>query len=77
MVLNLYNINGYLLGSAMRKMKFNTVKMRLIAQDCSQRLAIDYGETYSSVMESTTFHYLISMIAKESLQMRLMYIVTA
>ena len=32
---------------------------RLIAQDFSQRLEIDYEETYSPVMDTITFRYLI------------------
>ena len=52
-------------------------KARLIAQGFSQRPGIDYDETYSPVMETITFRFLISMIVSENLDMRLMDAVTA
>lgn len=41
-------------------------KARLVVQSFSQRLGIDYDETYSLVMNSITF-LLITMVAKERL----------
>ncbi|XP_070054714.1 uncharacterized mitochondrial protein AtMg00820-like [Nicotiana tomentosiformis] len=42
-------------------------KARLVAQGFSQRLGIDYEETYSPVMDAITFRYLISFAAHKSL----------
>ena len=42
----------------------------------SQRPGIDYEETYSPVMDAITFRYLISLAVSESLEMRLMDVVT-
>ena len=52
-------------------------KARLVAQGFSQRPGIDYDETYSPVMDMITFHFLISLVLFEKLEMRLMDIVTA
>jgi hypothetical protein len=52
-------------------------KARLVAQGFTQRLGIDYDETYSPVMSGITFRYLISMAANLNLQMQLMDVVTA
>ena len=52
-------------------------KARLVAQGFSQRPGIDYEETYSPVMDATTFRYLISLAVSENLEMRLMDVVTA
>nr|GEW24894.1 putative RNA-directed DNA polymerase [Tanacetum cinerariifolium] len=52
-------------------------KARLVAQGFSQRLGIDYGETYSPIMDAITFCYLINLIVSENLKMRLMDVVTA
>ena len=41
-----------------------------------QRLGIDYEETYASAMDTITFKFLISLVAKENLDMRLMDVVT-
>ena len=49
----------------------------MVAQGFSQRLEIDYEETYSPVMDATTFRYLISLAMKENLDLRLMDVVTA
>ena len=40
-------------------------KARLVAQRFLQRPNIDFDETYSPVMDSITFRYLISMTVKE------------
>ena len=52
-------------------------KARLVAQGFSQRLDIDYEETYSPVMDAITFHFLISLVVYEELGMRLMDVITA
>ena len=48
-----------------------------MAQGFSQRPGIDYEETYSPVMDVTTFRYLVSLIISEGLEMQLMDVVTA
>ena len=52
-------------------------KARLVAQGFSQRPGIDYEETYSPVVDATTFRYLISLTIHEKLGMCLMDVVTA
>ena len=52
-------------------------KTRLVAQGFSQRPGIDYNETYSPVMDTITFRFLISMVVSKNLEMRLMDVVTA
>ena len=52
-------------------------KARLVAQGFSQRPGIDYEETYSPVVDVTTFRYLISLTIHEKLGMCLMDVVTA
>ena len=52
-------------------------KARLFAQGFSQRPDIDYEETYSLVVDATTFRYLISLAIHEKLGMCLMDVVTA
>ena len=47
-----------------------------MAQGFSQRHVIDYEETHSSVMDATTFRYLIYLAVSEGLDMRLMDVVT-
>ena len=51
-------------------------KARLVAQGFSQRPGIDYEETYSPVMDTITFRYLISLLVSEKLDMRLMDVIT-
>ncbi|KAK2389045.1 putative mitochondrial protein [Trifolium repens] len=51
-------------------------KARIVAQGFSQRPGVDYDETYSPVVDATTFRYLISFIAHEGLNMRMMDVVT-
>ena len=46
-----------------------------MAQGFSQRHEIDYEETYSLVMDATTFRYLIYLTVSEGLDMRLMDVV--
>ena len=50
-------------------------KTRLVAQGFSQRLGIDYEETYSPVMDAITFCFLISLAVSEGLYMRLMDVI--
>ncbi|KAG8496930.1 hypothetical protein CXB51_008145 [Gossypium anomalum] len=52
-------------------------KARLVAQGFSQRPGIDYEETYSPVVDATTFRFLISLAIREGLDLRLMDVVTA
>ena len=52
-------------------------KDRLVAQGFSQRLGIDYDETYSPVMDVITFRYLINLVVSEKLSMQLMDVVIA
>ena len=52
-------------------------KARLVAQGFSQRLGIDYEETYSLVMDAITFRYLVHFAVSEGLEMHLMDVVTA
>ena len=52
-------------------------KARLVAQDFSQRSEIEFDETYASMMDAITLRFLISLAAKERLDMRLMDVVTA
>ena len=44
-------------------------KERLVAQGFSQRLGIDYEDTYSSVVNAITFRFLVSLVASEGLDM--------
>jgi hypothetical protein len=52
-------------------------KARLVAQGFTQRLGIDFDETYSPVMDGITFWYLITLAVNMNLQMKLMDVVTA
>ncbi|KAL1219805.1 Retrovirus-related Pol polyprotein from transposon TNT 1-94 [Cardamine amara subsp. amara] len=52
-------------------------KAQLVAQGFSQRPGIDYEETYSPVVDATTFRFLISLAIRENLDLRLMDVVTA
>ena len=51
-------------------------KARLVAQGFSQRLGIDYEETYSPIMDAITLRYLISLTVSEGLDMCLIDVVT-
>ena len=48
-----------------------------MAKGFLQKPVIDYEETYSLVMDTTTFRYLISLKVFQNLEMRLIDIVTA
>lgn len=52
-------------------------KARLVTQAFSQRPVIDFDETYSPVMDASTFRYLISLIAREGLNLHMMDVVIA
>jgi hypothetical protein len=52
-------------------------KARLVAQGFTQKLDIDFDETYSTVMSGITFRYLISLAAQKGPSMHLMDVVTA
>lgn len=52
-------------------------KARLVAQGFSQRPGIDFDETYSPVVDATTFRYLMSLIAHEGLNLHMLDVVTA
>ena len=52
-------------------------KIRLVAQGFTQRLGIDYEETYSPVMDTVSFRYLLALSVQLKLKMYLMDVVTA
>lgn len=52
-------------------------KVHLIAQGFTQKFGTDYDSTYSPVMDSITFQYLLGMAIHTILEMRLMDVVTA
>jgi hypothetical protein len=51
-------------------------KVRLVAQGFTQRPGIDYTSTYTPVMDSTTFRYLLGMAAQYMLEKQLLDVVT-
>jgi hypothetical protein len=61
----------------MKKNEIVRYKARLVAQGFLQKPGIDYEETYSLVVDAITFRFLISLVVTESLDMRLMDVVTA
>ena len=52
-------------------------KARLFAQGFTQRPDINFEETYSPVVDATTFRYLISLAVNQGLNIHLMDVVTA
>ena len=50
-------------------------KAWLVAQDFSQRLIINYEETYSSIMDIITFRFLIGLAVSKTLDMHLIDVV--
>ena len=52
-------------------------KVRLVAQGFTQRPGVDYTFTYSPVMDSTTFRYLLGLAVQNSLETQLLDVVTA
>ena len=51
-------------------------KARLVAQGFSQRPGVEYEETYSHVMDTITFRYLIDLAVHENLEIHLLDVVT-
>ena len=51
-------------------------KTRLVEQEFLQRPAINYEETYSSLVDAITFWYLINMAVHEKLEIHLMDVFT-
>jgi hypothetical protein len=51
-------------------------KARMVANDFTQRLGVDFNETYSLVMNGITFQYLISLAIQKHLSLQLMDVVT-
>jgi hypothetical protein len=51
-------------------------KARLVAQGFTQRLGVDFNETYSPVIYGITFRYIISLAVQNRLSMQLMDVVT-
>ena len=63
------------MGICTKKNKNNKIvhyKVRLVVQGFSQRLGIDYEETYSPIMDAITFRFLISLTVQVKLDMQLM-----
>jgi hypothetical protein len=62
-----------------KEMKIEVVryKAKLVAQDFTQRLGVNFNETYSLVMNGITFRYLISLAIQKHLSLQLMDVVTA
>ena len=52
-------------------------KVRLVAQGFTQRPGIDYDQTYSPVMDTVSFRYLLALAIQFSLKMYLLDVVTA
>ena len=52
-------------------------KVRQVAQGFTQRPGVDYTFTYSPVIDSTTFRYLLGMAVQYSLETQLLDVVTA
>ena len=59
------------------KNKIVRYKAQLVTQGFSQRLGIDYQDTYSPVVDGVTFRFLLGMATMKSLETHLMDIVTA
>jgi len=52
-------------------------KVHLLAQSFIQKFGIDFNSTYSPIMASITFQYLLQMAMHTILEMHLMEVVTA
>ena len=64
-MLSLLDIDGSLYEKKNENNEIVRYKARLVAQGFSQRLGIDYEETYSPVMDAITFRYLIHLAVSE------------
>ena len=66
-----------LVGKQNKKHEIVRYKARLVAQGFSQIPGVDYDETYSPMVDATTFRYLISLGVYERLDLCLMDVVTS
>ena len=57
--------------------KVTRYKVRLVAQGFSQRPGIDFDKTYSPVMDTISFRFLLALTVQLSLHIFLLYVVTA
>ena len=60
----------------MKKNEILRYKVQLVAQGFSQKLGIDYKETYSPIMDTIIFRFLMSLAVSEGLDIRLMNVIT-
>ena len=75
-MLNQLDTNGYLCKKRNKENEIVRYKAWLVARGFSQRPGIHYEETYSLVMDTISFRYLISFAIHEKLHMQLMDVVT-
>jgi hypothetical protein len=57
--------------------KLTRYKARLVAKGYTQKLGINYDETYAPVMDATTYRYLIALSTHHGLETQTMDVVTA
>ena len=68
--------NGYFVRKCNENNEIIRYKVRLVAQGFSQKPGIDYEETFSPIMEAITYHFLISLVVPEGLDMSLINVIT-